>query len=317
MGKIALWGANGAIGRSVASALRVQGRPYRVVGRGREGLEKQYGADPLAEIVTWNPDDPASVRAAAKGVETIVFLVGVDYWRFELHPILMRATLEGAVAAGVGRMLLIGNVYPYGRPRTTPVREDHPRAPHTFKGRMRLEQEELLLAAHREGKLQGAVLRLPDFYGPGVEKSVLNELFANGAAGKTASLLGPIDAPHEFVFVPDVGPVVTRLVDEPRAYGRVWHLAGPGATTTRAMVERVERELGRPVKTLIAGKTMLRLLGLFNPTLRELVEMNYLQSEPVILDDAALRELLGPLEKTSYDDGVRACLAGMGVAARL
>jgi len=313
MGTVALWGANGAIGRTVAATLSAQGRPYRVVGRSRDSLERQFGADPLAEIAIWDPANPESIRAAAAGIETIVYLVGVDYWRFDLHPVLMRATLEGAAAAGVARMLLVANVYPYGRARTNPVREDHPREPHTFKGRMRLEQEDLLLAADREGKLRGAVLRLPDFYGPGVEKSIVNELFTAGAAGKTANLIGPIDPPHEFVFVPDVGPVIVRLIDEPAAYGRVWHLGGAGVTTVRALVDLVERELGRPVKTLVAGKTMLRLLGLFNPLLRELVEMHYLATDPVILDDSALRELLGPISKTSYDDGVRACLAAGAV----
>jgi nucleoside-diphosphate-sugar epimerase len=307
--KVALWGAGGAIGQSVAGALRAQGREYRVVGRSREPLERAFGGDPLAEIVTWNPDDPASVRAAAEGIGTIVFAVGVDYTRFDLHPIVMRATIDGAIAAGVGRMLLIGNVYPYGRPQTTPVREDHPRTPHTFKGRMRLEQEQLLLDADRAGRIRGAVLRLPDFYGPGVDKSLINELFSAVRTGKTANLLGPIDRPHEFVYVPDVGPVVARLIDEPAAYGHVWHLAGAGTTTQREMVERVEREIGRPVKTMVAGKTLLRLIGLFNPLMREFVEMNYLMTDPVILDDSALHELLGPIHKTSYDDGVRAILA--------
>jgi len=64
MGKIALFGAAGAIGNSVAAALRQQNQPYRVVGRNSPELEKSFGMDPLAEIVTWNPDDPASVRAA-------------------------------------------------------------------------------------------------------------------------------------------------------------------------------------------------------------------------------------------------------------
>ncbi len=305
---IALWGANGAIGKSVAAALQAQGRPYRVVGRSRESLERSFGSDPLAEVMTWNPDDPASVRAAAEGIESIVYLVGVDYTRFDLHPKLMKATLAGSSAAGVAQMLLVGTVYPYGRAQTTPVREDHPRLPHTFKGRMRKEQEDLLLDADRAGTIRGTVLRLPDFYGPGVEKSYLNEIFTAGAAGKRANLIGPIDRPHEYVYVPDVGPVVVRLLDEPRAHGRVWHLAGAGTTTAREMIERVERELGHPVKTTVAGKALLRLLGLFNPLMRELVEMHYLVTEPIILNDSALRELLGPIHKTSYDDGVRAII---------
>jgi len=306
--KIALWGANGAIGRSVAAALSAEARPYRVVGRDRKALESSFGADPLAEIVTWDPDDARSVRAA-EGIDTIVYLVGVDYTQFALHPILMQATLEAAVAAGVSRMLLIGTVYPYGRARTNPVREDHPRTPHTYKGRMRKAQEDLVLEADRAGRIRGAVLRLPDFYGPAVEKSFLGELFTSGVTGKAANLIGPIDMPHEFVFVPDVGPVVAKLVDEPRAYGRVWHLAGAGITTQREMVERVRREAGRRVKTIVAGKSLLRLIGLFNPLMREFVEMHYLLTEPVLMDDTALHELLGPIHKTSYDDGVRASLA--------
>jgi nucleoside-diphosphate-sugar epimerase len=174
MNKIALFGAAGAIGQSIAKAVSGQGAPYRVVGRSRDALAAAFGADSLAEIVTWNPDDPASVQVAAAGVDAIVYLVGVNYWQFELHPRLMKQTLDGALAAGVNRVALIGTVYPYGRPRTRPVREDHPREPHTFKGRMRKAQEDLLLAAHAEGKIQATVLRLPDFYGPGVGKSFLH-----------------------------------------------------------------------------------------------------------------------------------------------
>ena len=47
-------------------------------------------------------------------------------------------------------------MYPYGKPQTTPVTEDHPRQPHTFKGRMRKEQEDVLLAAHEAERFKAA-----------------------------------------------------------------------------------------------------------------------------------------------------------------
>jgi hypothetical protein len=56
---------------------------------------------------------------------------------------------------------------------------------------------------------------------------------------------------------------------------------------------------------------MLRLLGLFNPFMREMVEMHYLLTDPVLMDDSALQELIGPIRKTSYADGVRQCLAAI------
>ncbi|MBV8657051.1 MAG: NAD-dependent epimerase/dehydratase family protein [Burkholderiales bacterium] len=309
MSKIALVGAAGAIGRSIASSLSAQGRAYRVIGRSRSALAESFGHDPRAEIVTWNPDDPASVRAALRGIDTMIYLVGVNYWQFDLHPKLMRQTLDGAIAEGVERCLLIGTVYPYGLPRTPRVAEDHPREPHTYKGRMRLAQENLLMAADAAGQIKGTVLRLPDFYGPGIDKSFLGEAFKAGAKGGTADLIGPIDTPHEFVYVPDVGPVVSRLIDQPGAYGRIWHLAGAGVTSQQKLVDEISRQTGRPLKTRVAGPWLVKLMGLFNPMMREMVEMHYLQTHPVLLDDSALTQLLGPIQKTSYSEGVRASLA--------
>ncbi len=311
MSKVALFGAAGAIGQSIAQALAAQGQPYRVVGRSEASLRKAFGADPLAEIATWDPDSPDSIKAAATGIDTIVYLVGVNYWQFELHPQLMRKTLDGAIAAGVRNIVLIGTVYPYGRARATPVRENHPREPHTFKGRMRKAQEDILLEAHAQGRINATVLRLPDFYGPGVEASLLHGAAVAAVRGGTADLIGPIDKPHEFVYVPDVGPVVAKLIESPAAYGHVWHLAGAGVTTQRDMVDEMGRQAGREVKRRVAGKTMLRVLGLFNKLLREMPEMNYLLTDPVILDDSALQRLIGPVRKTSYAEGIRRTLAAV------
>ncbi len=309
MSKIALFGAAGVVGQSIAAAIGAHGQPYRVVGRTEASLRKVFGTDPLAEIVTWNPDSPASVQAAAAGVETLIYLVGVDYTKFQLHPELMRKTLAGAIAAGVKNILLIGTVYPYGRAKSRPVREDHPREPHTFKGRMRKAQEDLLMQAHADGCINATVLRLPDFYGPGVEASLLHGAAKAAVHGGTADMLGPLDLPHEFVFVPDVGPVVAKLVNTPAAFGKIWHFAGVGVTTQRELLSEMERQTGRKLKLRVVGKTMLRLIGLFVPIMREMVEMNYLITEPLIMDDSALQRLIGPLRKTSYAEGIRQTLA--------
>lgn len=311
MEKVALWGAAGAIGKSIAKAFQQQDREYRVVGRGLQSLQAAFGGDPRAQIMTWNPGDPASIRAAAKGVDSLIYLVGVPYDQFQLHPQLMKKTIDAAVAEGVERIVLIGTVYPYGYPANEKVTEDHPRNPHTFKGQKRKEQEDLLLEADAAGRLRGSILRLPDFYGPGVEKSFLYDLFQAAVSGRTANLVGPIDTPHEYVFVPDVGPVVSALLSKPEAYGRWWNLAGAGVTTQRQIAEQVFALAGRKPKLRVAGKMALRLFGLFNPMMRELVEMHYLQTTPVLMDDSALRALLGPLPKTSYADGVRATLESL------
>lgn len=48
------------------------------------------------------------------------------------------------------------------------------------------------------------------------------------------------------------------------------------------------------------------------PFLREFVEMHYLLTHPLIVDNAALQQLLGGLSKTPYPEGVRQSLAAEG-----
>lgn len=310
---IALFGATGAIGQSIASALRQRGQAYRVVGRDAAALHRTFGADPLAEVRTWDPDQPESVTAAAEGIDTIIYLVGLPYWRFALHPALMRKTIDGAVSAHVRKLILISTVYPYGRAQTARVREDHPRLPHTVKGQMRKAQEDIALQAHADGRIQTTLLRLPDFYGPSVSASLLHGAAVAAVRGGAADLVGPIDRAHEFVYVPDVGPVVVKLAETPEAFGRIWHLGGAGVTTQQAMVDEMARQTGRTIPKRIVGKTMLRVLGLFNRLLREFVEMHYLLTEPVILDDSALQALIGPISKTPYAEGIARTLAAISV----
>ncbi len=308
MGKVVLLGATGAVGRSIATELRNRGENYRAVGRDRGSLDRTFGSDPLAEIAVWNPDDAASARAAVRGADAVVYLVGVPYNHFELHPVVMRQALDAAIAESVGQMLLVGTVYPYGRPQRTPAREDHPREPHTFKGKMRKQQEDLLLEADAAGKIRGIVLRLPDFYGPRLKNSLLDSLFNAAGTGGTADLIAPINRPHQFVFVPDVGPVVLDLLRHPDAHGRWWHLAGGGTPSFQQVALMVSEMAGKQVKIRAVGIGMLRVLGLFQPILRELVEMNYLLTDPFIMDDSALNSLLGGVKKTPLREGLKQSL---------
>ena len=307
--RTALLGATGAIGASIAHALNAAGTPFAVVGRSAAGLSARFGQQPLAIPRVWNPDDPASLRAAVRGMDTLVHMVGVTYDAFHLHPRLMRAVVEAAEAEGVRRVLLIGTAYPFGRPQAAHVDEHHMRDPHTFKGRMRKEQEDILMEADARGVLQGAILRLPDFYGPGVVRSFLADLFAAAAAGRRAKVVGPIDTPHEFVFVPDVGPVVRALQEREDTFGRTYNLAGAGTITVREVARQAYALLGGTPKLMVAGKTMLRLAGLFDPLMRELVEMHYLMTTPVIFDGSALERAIGPIAKTPYAVGIAQCMA--------
>jgi len=200
-----------------------------------------------------------------------------------------------------------------GYTRSVPqrVRQKLPRNASFHAGLRALRSTYLVMQAHAEGKIRATVLRLPDFYGPGVEASLLHGAARAAVHGGTADMLGPIDRPHEFVFVPDVGPVVAKLLDTQPAFGEIWNFAGAGITTQRELVSEMERQTGTKLKLRVVGKTMLRLIGLFNKLMREMVEMNYLMTDPLIMDDTALQQLIGPIRKTPYAEGIRQMLAAV------
>lgn len=311
MQKVAIFGAAGAIGQAVAPELDRRGIPFRVVGRSKAKLQAAFGHLAHAEVFDADLTDLRSAGAAARGVDTLIYSVGVPYTAFHLHPAMMRTTIQAAVSMQVARLVLVSNVYSYGVPRTSRVAETHPREPDARKGKFRKEQEDLVLEAHRNGRLQGLVVRFPDFYGPHADLSLANPIFRAALSGKTANWLGPVNAPHEFMFVPDAGAVIADLAASAESYGEAWNFAGPGEINPMDFITRVYRAVGRGPKYRSVGRGMLKMMGWFSPLYRELPEMLYLEETPVMLDDAKLQARFGPLHKTGYDDGIRQTLEWM------
>ena len=307
-----LFGATGSVGKALAAKLAERGQPFRVVGRSEERLRRDFRAyEPLVEYCAADLSDRVAAARAAAGVDTIFYTVGVPYPQFEQHPKLTRVALEAAAAAGVRHFVHLSTVYPYGVPQQEFVSESHPRNPKAFKGRMRKEQEDLVLAANNPKGMRTTILRPPDFYGPDSELSYVRAIFDAALKGGTANVIGPIDTPHEFIFVPDLAETLIALSEKTEAYGKAWNVAGPGLMTTRQFAEQVFGAVHQKPRLRVAGKVMLRVLGVFNPFLREVVEMHYLWTTPVKLDDTRLRQLLPNLHKTPYTEGIRATMDAM------
>lgn len=301
---IAIVGAAGAIGRSVADAYRADGQSVRLVGRSKAPLDalRQRGDEVvLADVAT-----AAGCAQALRGVETAVYALGVPYTKaaFAAYPAMMRDFIAAAGAGGIKRVLLITNVYPYGVPTSRRVAEDHPRNPCSVKGQYRKEQEDILLEAAGHG-LETISLRLPEFYGPDVPSSIMGDIVKAACTGTTGNLLGPADRPHEFVFTPDVGPVVKALLEHKDTVSRAYNFAGAGVITMRELAEMIFAAAGQPAKLRIMPPWMQTLVGLFVPVLRELREMRYLLETPVLLDDSKLMTLLPKIRKTSYAEGAK------------
>ncbi len=89
-----------------------------------------------------------------------------------------------------------------------------------------------------------------------------------------------------------------------------WRLMLPvqPAETTREVIGRVYRVLGKDLGVARVPTWALRVMGLFNPSVRELVEMVYPWEQPYAVDDERIRRELG-LSPTPWDEAIDATVA--------
>ena len=71
---------------------------------------------------------------------------------------------------------------------------------------MRAQMAQDALAADRSGRVRVALGRGSDFFGPyGLGSALGDRVFPPALAGKKASLIGNLDAPHTYTYLADFG----------------------------------------------------------------------------------------------------------------
>jgi nucleoside-diphosphate-sugar epimerase len=186
-------------------------------------------------------------------------------------------------------------VYMLGRPQGKALDEDTPPRPCSRKGEIRARVAERMWAAHRRGDVRATSGRASDFYGPGGTLTHLGDQFWRPAiAGKRGRVLVDPDAIHTYHYIPDVAAGLAALgTAGDDVYGRPWMLPCAPAETMRALVARFSRELGREIELMTMPRTVLKILALVVPLLREIDEMAYQWEERFEINDRQFRARFG------------------------
>jgi nucleoside-diphosphate-sugar epimerase len=280
----------GAVGMSVMDELIRRGRRrVRMVNRsGRARVP--HGV----EVVGGDATDEAFARGASEGASVVYFALNPPYDKWpELFPPLQAGVLEGAASAGA-KLVAMENLYMYGLTSGRPLTEDLPHAPNTRKGRVRARMSEELMDAHSSGRVRVAIGRASDYFGPRVLASAAGEqVFGRAVQGKSAQVAGDPNQPHTYTYAPDIGRGLVILGEREEALGQAWHLPSPETLTTRQFVEMIFEEVGKPARIQAAPKILLRAMGLFNPGIRETIEMLYEFEEPFAVDHSKFEQAFG------------------------
>jgi nucleoside-diphosphate-sugar epimerase len=270
----------GAIGMALIEELHASGKRVRAVNRA--GVADVPDG---VEVVGGDATDERLTKSACSDARVVYFCLNPPYTSWpELFPPLQAGVLAGAASAGA-KLVAVENLYAYGPTEGRPLTEDHPYAATTRKGLVRAQMTEDLMAAHEAGTVRVAIGRASDYFGPRGPLSVMGGfVFYPALAGKTARLFGKPDMPHTYSYLPDIARGLAILGERDEALGCAWHLPNAEALASRRFVEMIYETAGTRPKISATPKVVVRLVGLRNPMVGEMVEMLYEFEEPFVVD---------------------------------
>ncbi|MDX2287087.1 MAG: NAD-dependent epimerase/dehydratase family protein [Bacteroidia bacterium] len=295
-------GANGVISKNLAQALAGHTSQIRLVSRSPRAVNR--GDELFAADLT----DAAQTSAAVAGSEIAYLTVGLPYktavWQAQ-WPVVMRNVIDACKQHQV-KLVFFDNVYLYG-PVSGPMTEETPIRPSSRKGAVRAQIAQMLLDEMRQGNIQALIARAADFYGPDTPLSfVTSTVFVPFSQGKGAMWFVNDQVRHSFTYTPDAGKATALLGNTPSAYGQSWHLPGaPGPLTGREFIAQAAEAFGVPARHQTLAKWMIRMAGLFDPIVRESVEMLYQSEAEYLFDSSKFGRAFPDFQVTSYAAGIR------------
>ncbi len=290
----------GPLGRYTAETLLEKGFNVRLINRSGKMEVPPKGA----EIIKADATNFSETIALVQGAVSIYQCAQPAYHRWrEEFPQLQDAILKLAIESK-SKFVVAENLYMYGNTNGQPMVETTPHNPCSEKGKVRAEMTKTLFETNASGKVRAASVRGSDFFGPW-EPINGEMIFKAALKRKTINMLGNLNQPHSFTYVKDFGKALAIAGTDDRALGKAWHVPSGEAFTQKQLLDTLSKQLGYELKARATGKFMLSIIGLFNSSVKEVVEMLYEFNTPFLIDGSAMETTFGlkptPMEQRIYE----------------
>ncbi|WP_127127104.1 NAD-dependent epimerase/dehydratase family protein [Pseudoflavitalea rhizosphaerae] len=298
-------GAGGDIGKLLARELKQYTDRVRLVARNPQQVN---GDD---ELLSANLLSAEQVDAAVAGTSIAYLVVGLKYdlriWQRD-WPLIMDNVINACLKHGV-KLVFFDNVYSYDKQAIPHMTEESPLNPPSKKGKVRLAIVEKIHNAISQKGLKALIARSADFYGPGAKNGILNIMVLDPILkGRKLNWQSNADKVHSFTYTPDAAKATAKLGNTNSAYSQVWHLPTSSQRFTgREFVEKAASIKGVKASFSLLSPFLLRLAGLFNRTIHELVEMQYQNNQDYFFDSQKFCKQFG-FTPTSYEEGMKEVL---------
>ena len=299
--KHTILGAGGAIGNALTFELLKSNESVRLVSRRNYAIP---GTESIGADITSYDETLKSIN----GSDIVYLLAGLPYdskvWN-ELWPKVVKNVIDACKNVGA-KLIFFDNVYMYGKVDGK-MTETTPYFPCSIKGEIRTIISNTLETEIRHNNLHAIIARSADFYGPyAAQTSVLSFLVIEKMMNnKKAQWLADDTKLHSFTYTLDCAKALNLLWSKDECYQQIWHLPTYSPNINgKTFIDLIAKELDVSNNHLVLKKWMLKMIGYFDKTVFESLEMLY-QSEFDYQFDSSKFDNYFNFKPTSYEAGIR------------
>lgn len=295
-----IFGAGGPVANALTRQLISENKNVRLVSRRPSTF--------TGNNITWHKADLLNypeVLQAAKGSDVIYLCAGLVYdakvWQ-QQWPVIMQNMINVTKETGA-RFIFFDNVYMYGLVNG-PMTETTPYKPVSAKGEVRAKTATQLMDEVRSGNIKASILRGADFYGAESMNSFFDGMvMAKYAKGERAQWIGKPKMLHSFSYIPDCGKAMYLLGQQPESDNQIWHVPTAAPLTGIQFMQLAADVFKTKPRYSNINKLMMQLFGLFNPMVKNSVEMYYQYDHDYNFNSDKFEQFFN-VKPTTYRDGM-------------
>ncbi|MDA1278839.1 MAG: NAD-dependent epimerase/dehydratase family protein [Chloroflexi bacterium] len=301
----------GPVGVALARLLRGTGRSVVAVP------VNEYGSDPVdTDVVRGDPTDYEFVSRICEGAEVVYLCLNGPpaEWHLQFPPVVDNVI---KVTAAVGTRLILWDLAHMYGPTYAPVSESTPNTARSDPARVLSQQADKVIDATWTGKIDGAVGRSADVFGPGAinpefGSSFGDRVFWPAIDGTELTLVGDVHSPRSLAFVDDVANGLIILGEMLESSGHIWHLPCAAPITPFELASMV---VGQARSSAEVGTTPRHLRGcalmqlkILRADIEEVQHELHALDKPFVLEHSRFTTAFGETV-TPHNEAIRTTLA--------
>ncbi|MBB4288547.1 NAD dependent epimerase/dehydratase [Rhizobium leguminosarum] len=307
MKKALVTGADGFIGSHLVETLVRSGVEVRALCQYNSfsswGWLDQSEHRGQFEVILGDVRDPSQMRAVAKGVDTVFHLAALiaipysyqapsSYIDTNVHGTLN--VLQGALDAGVGRVIQTSTSEVYGTARFVPISESHPLQAQSPYSASKIGADAIAYSYHSSFDLPVTVARPFNTFGPRQSaRAVIPTVISQLLSGRRTLKLGALSPTRDFNFVQDTCDGFLALAACDQAVGQTVNIGSGGEISIGDTVQLIADIIGVDIE-IECDEQRLR------PANSEV--------ERLCCDNSLIKSLTGFSPRYSLEDGLKATI---------